>query len=67
MYFWYLDEYNFSEIFLTEVGLLIILTLVLIVSKMYVVEIYSRLKGGSWRIRINLHFVKSKLCFFKTL
>ena len=67
MYFLYLDEYNFSEIFLTEVGLLIILTLVLIVSKMYVVEIYSRLKGGSWRIRINLHFVKSRFSFLTIL
>jgi len=67
MYFWYLDEYNFSEIFLTEVGLLIILTLVLIVSKMYVVEIYSRLKGGSCRIRINLHLLNSRFCFFLIL
>jgi len=47
--------------------LLIILTLFLIVSKMYVVEIYSRLKGGSWRIRINLHLLKSRFCFFVIL
>jgi len=49
------------------VGLLIILTFSLIVSSMYVVEIYSRLKGGSCLINIYLHFTRSNFCFFKIL
>ena len=31
------------------------------------VDIYSRLKGGSWRIKINLHLVRFSFCFFNIL
>ena len=60
-------EYSFSETFLIEVGSLIILTLFLIVSKIKVDEIYSRLKGGSCLINTNLHLERSNFLFFKIL
>ena len=63
--FLYLDEKNFSEIFLIDVGLLIIFTLFLIVSRMWVVEIYSRLNGGSCLINMNLQLVKSNFSSVK--
>ena len=59
----YLREYSFSETFLIEVGLFMIFTLSLIASKMYVDEIYSRLKGGFCLININLHLDKSNFPF----
>ena len=46
-----------------DVGLLMILTLSLILSNMYVVEIYSKLKGGSCRTNRYLHWDKSNLIF----
>ena len=57
---------KFSEIFLIEVGSFTTLTLFLIELE-YVVEIYSKLKGGSCLIKINLHLVKSNFCFFNIL
>ena len=65
--FLYLDEKNFSEIFLIDVGLLIIFALFLIVSRMWVVEIYSRLNGGSCLINMNLQLVKSNFFICKIL
>ena len=49
-------EKSFSEMFLIEVGSFTTLTLFLIVSRIYVVDIYSKLKGGSCLTKINLHF-----------